>query len=91
MPKFLTEDEVRDSCKLSLGFDKPEPSVKQGTGQLTAFDKLRIKGDGNKSDGWYLPDNRNDVAIISETKNGGEDVTRFTNNISIGGSATVSV
>ena len=91
MPKFLTEDEVRDSCKLSLGFDKPEPSVKQGTGQLTAFDKLRIKGDGNKSDGWCLPDNRNDVAIISESKNSGEDIARFTNNVATGGRATSSV
>ena len=63
MPKFLTEDEVRDSCKLSLGFDKPEPSVKQGTGQLTTFNKLGIKGDNNKPDGWYLPNNKNDVAI----------------------------
>ena len=74
MPKFLTEDEVRDACKLSLGFDKPEPSVKQGTGQLTTFNKLGIKGDNNKPDGWYLPDNKNDVAIILETKNSGEDV-----------------
>lgn len=51
MPKFLTEDEVRDSCKLSLGFDKPEPSVKQGTGQLTTFNKLGVKAGSNKPDG----------------------------------------
>lgn len=73
MPKFLTEDEVRDACKLSLGLDKPESSVKQGTGQLTTFKKLGIKSD-NKPDGWYLPDNKSDVAIILETKNSEEDV-----------------
>ena len=27
-----TEDEVRDSAKLVLGFDKEEPGVQQGTG-----------------------------------------------------------
>lgn len=74
MAKFLTEDEVRDACKGYLGFDKSEPNVKQGTGQLTTFNKLGIKGDSNKPDGWYLPDNKSDVAIILETKNSDEDV-----------------
>ena len=27
---YRTEDEVRDSAKLILGFDKTEPKVKQG-------------------------------------------------------------
>lgn len=31
---YRTEDEVRDSAKLILGFDKTEPKVKQGTGQI---------------------------------------------------------
>ena len=91
MAKFLTEDEVRDACKASPGFDRPGQNVKRSPGQLTAFDKLRIKGDGNKSDGWCLPDNRNDVAIISESKNSGEDIARFTNNVATGGKATCSV
>ena len=30
---YRTEDEVRDSAKLILGFDKTEPKVKQGTGE----------------------------------------------------------
>ena len=91
MAKFLTEDEARDACKASPGFDRPGQNVKRSPGQLTAFDKLRIKGDGNKSDGWYLPDNKNDVAIILESKNSGEDIARFTNNVATGGRATISV
>lgn len=74
MPAYLTEDQVRDSDRTALGFDKTEPGVRQGTGQLTTFNQLGIKGDANKPDGWYLPDNKNDVAIILETKNSGESV-----------------
>ena len=76
MPKFLTEDEVRDADKIALGFNETETGVKQGTGQITTFKQLGITGDGDnhKPDGWYLPDNKNDVAIILETKNSNEDV-----------------
>lgn len=31
---YKTEDEVRDSAKIILGFDQIESKVKQGTGQL---------------------------------------------------------
>ena len=31
---YRTEDEVRDSAKILLGFDKVEANVKQGTGQI---------------------------------------------------------
>lgn len=41
---YRTEDEVRDSAKLILGFDKTEPKVKQGTGQITTFNQLGFKG-----------------------------------------------
>lgn len=34
---YRTEDEVRDSAKIQLGFDKAEADVKQGTGQITTF------------------------------------------------------
>lgn len=34
-----TEDEVRDSAKLVLGFDKEESGVQQGTGQITTFNQ----------------------------------------------------
>ena len=74
MPRFKTEDEVRDEDKLLLGFDKEEAGIKQGTGQLTTFNQLGIKGISDKPDGWYLPDNKNDVAIILETKSSKEDV-----------------
>lgn len=38
---YRTEDEVRDSAKLILGFDKNEPKVKQGTGQITTFNQAQ--------------------------------------------------
>jgi len=77
MPKFLTEDEVRDADKIALGFDNVlEVGVKQGTGQITTFKQLGIVGDGDnhKPDGWCIPENKNDVAILLETKNSNEDV-----------------
>lgn len=69
-----TEDEVRDEAKIILGFDKKEKKVKQGTGQITTFNQLGFKGNNNKPDGWYLPENKNDVAIILETKSEKEDI-----------------
>lgn len=74
MAKFLTEDEVRDAAKIALGFNETENEVQQGTGQLTTFNKLGIKGVADKPDGWYLPDNKSNVAIILETKNSKEDL-----------------
>jgi len=75
MARFLTEDEVRDEDKKALGFDQCfEEDVKQGTGQLTTFNKLGITGVKDKPDGWYIPSNKNDVAILLETKNSNEDV-----------------
>ena len=53
---YRTEDEVRDSAKIQLGFDKVEDNVKQGTGQITTFNQLGFKGVIDKPDGWYLPD-----------------------------------
>ena len=75
MPKFLTEDEVRDNDKYILGFDNVvEQNVQQGTGQLTTFNQLGFKGMSDKPDGWYIPDNKNAVAIILETKNSDVDL-----------------
>ena len=48
-----TEDEVRDSAKLVLGFDKTEDGVQQGTGQITTFNQLGFRGCNDKPDGWY--------------------------------------
>lgn len=69
-----TEDEVRDSAKIILGFDDSEEKVKQGTGQITTFNQLGFKGNINKPDGWYLPDDKKGVAIILETKSEKEDI-----------------
>lgn len=72
---FRTEDEVRDYAKRTLGFDLEEQDIKQGTGQLTTFNQLGFKGVSDKPDGWYLPNNNNDIAIILETKSEKEDLS----------------
>ena len=73
---FKTEDQVRDEAKIILGFDKQEKNIKQGTGQITTFNQLGFKGVIDKPDGWYIPDNINDVAIILETKSEREDINK---------------
>lgn len=72
---YRTEDEVRDSAKILLGFDKIESKVKQGTGQITTFNQLGFKGVNDKPDGWYLPDDKGLPAIILETKSEAEDIS----------------
>ena len=72
---YRTEDEVRDSAKIQLGFDKVEANVKQGTGQITTFNQLGFKGVIDKPDGWYLPDDCALPAIILETKSEQEDIS----------------
>lgn len=72
---YRTEDEVRDSAKILLGFDKVEANVKQGTGQITTFNQLGFKGIIDKPDGWYFPDDRTLPAIILETKSEKEDIS----------------
>lgn len=74
MAYFMTEDEVRDNDKMILGFNEKEKGVQQGTGQITTFNQLGIKGVSDKPDGWYIPDNKNAVAILLETKNSNEDI-----------------
>ena len=76
--KTRTEDEVRDSSKIILGFDDNETNVKQGTGQITTFNQLGFKGkdNSNKPDGWYLPDDYSKTAIILETKSEKEDISK---------------
>ena len=71
-----TEDEVRDSAKLVLGFDKTEDGVQQGTGQITTFNQLGFRGCNDKPDGWYLPDDASKPAIILETKSEAEGVSK---------------
>lgn len=73
--KVRTEDEVRDSAKLILGFDKDEKGIQQGTGQITTFNQLGFKGVIDKPDGWYLPDDASVPAIILETKSEDVDIS----------------
>ena len=74
--KCKTEDEVRDSAKVILGFDKVEDNIQQGTGQITTFNQLGFPGNKKKPDGWYLPKDKKSVAIILETKAASEDISQ---------------
>lgn len=76
MPKFRTEDTIRDEAKFILQFNETEENIQQGTGQITTFNQLGFKGVNDKPDGWYLPKNVNDVAIILETKSEDKDISK---------------
>ena len=67
MAKRMTEDEVRDLARGILGFEDKD-GVRSGVGQLTTFNQLGFAGVADKPDGWYLPNNRADVAMVLETK-----------------------
>ena len=67
MAKDMTEDAVRDLARDTLGLKDGE-KVRAGVGQLTTFNTLGFQGVSDKPDGWYLPENRADVALILETK-----------------------
>lgn len=64
----MTEDKVRDKAREILGFKDGIKGVNCGVGQLTTFNQLNFKGVSDKPDGWYFPENLNDVAIILEAK-----------------------
>lgn len=67
MTKNMTEDEIRDDARKRLGFQETQ-GARCGVGQLTTFNQLGFKGVSDKPDGWYLPFNQSDVAIVLETK-----------------------
>ncbi|MBO4392353.1 MAG: SAM-dependent DNA methyltransferase, partial [Clostridia bacterium] len=67
MAKKMTEDEVRDLAREILGFEDKD-NVRSGVGQLTTFNQLGFSGYSDKPDGWYLPNNHADVAMVLETK-----------------------
>lgn len=67
MAKRMTEDEVRDLARRILCFEDKE-GVRSGVGQLTTFNQLGFLGIVDKPDGWYLPNNLADVAVVLETK-----------------------
>ena len=87
MAKKMTEDEVRDLARDILGFEDKD-DVRSGVGQLTTFNQLGFSGFADKPDGWYLPNNRADVAIVLETKSstitlGDKQVDEILKNIKI--------
>jgi len=67
MAKRMTEDEVRDKARDILHMEG-HADVTSGVGQLTTFNQLGFPGVPDKPDGWYLPNNRGDVAVVIETK-----------------------
>ena len=67
MAKRLTEDEVRDIARDILGLSNSD-KVRAGVGQLTTFNQLGFSGIPDKPDGWYLPNNKAETAVILETK-----------------------
>lgn len=67
MPKNLTEDEVRDLARKILGLADSD-IARASVGQLTTFNQLGFPGVADKPDGWYLPENKAEVALVLETK-----------------------
>ena len=67
MAKRMTEDEIRDLARDMLGITN-KIDARSGVGQLTTFNQLGFTGIADKPDGWYLPDNHADVAMVLEVK-----------------------
>lgn len=67
MAKDMTEDAVRDMARNILGLVDSD-IAKAGVGQLTTFNQLGFPGVADKPDGWYLPKNKNEVAVVLEVK-----------------------
>ena len=67
MAREMTEDAVRDSARDILGFSDAD-GLRSGVGQLTTFNRLGFAGVADKPDGWYLPSNRAETALVLEVK-----------------------
>lgn len=76
MVREMTEDEVRDLAGKILKF-KNTDKVQSGVGQLTSFNQLGFNGIKDRPDGWYLPKNVEEPAIILETKNSNQKLENF--------------
>ncbi len=76
MREFLTEDVVRNNAGKILVFEDSD-DAKSGVGQLTSFIKLGFDGIKDRPDGWYLPKNIQDPAIILETKNSNQNLNNY--------------
>ena len=86
---YRTEDQVRNEAGFTLGLiDEKGNNVEtsefiSGVGQITTFIQLGSKlktsdfiGISDKPDGWFLPYNQNDVAVVIETKSEKEDISK---------------
>lgn len=67
MVRTLTEDIVRDLARDILELADSD-KARAGVGQLTTFNQLGFLGVADKPDGWYLPNNKAEVALVLETK-----------------------
>ena len=72
----MTEDEVRDLAGRILKFENTD-KVQSGVGQLTSFNQLGFSGIKDRPDGWYLPKNIEEPAIILEAKNSNQRLENF--------------
>lgn len=63
----MTEDQVRDKAKDLLNLTETD-DAKCGAGQITTFNMLGFPSVMDKPDGWYLPDNVANPALVLETK-----------------------
>lgn len=76
MARFLTEDEVKDLARQTLGLKNTRNAI-SGIGQHTTFNKLDDKlgklniwkGISDQPDGWYFPKKISEPALILEAKN----------------------
>lgn len=67
---YKTEDEVRNIAKKILGLSDNE------CGQITTFNQLGFKGVKDKPDGWCLPKNKQEPALILEAKASNIDIEK---------------
>lgn len=76
MIEEMTEDEVRNLAGKILKFENTD-KAQSGVGQLTSFNQLGFNGIKDRPDGWYLPKNIEEPAIILETKNSNQKLENF--------------
>ncbi|WP_067783819.1 HsdM family class I SAM-dependent methyltransferase, partial [Actinomyces vulturis] len=57
----------RDLARDTLGLTNSD-KAQSGVGQITTFNQLGFKGISDKPDGWYLPHNTAETAVVLETK-----------------------
>ncbi len=78
----MNEDVVRTKMSKQLGFAEIPvvnggTDLQQGVGQQTTFKMLGFdcKDSNYRPDGWYLPKDTNEIAIICEAKSSDKDIT----------------